>query len=337
VLLGDGVTVNSRAFDALKAALSSAPVLTMPDPNLPYEVFTDASLFAVGAVLLQNQGHGLQPIAYISRKLNEAEQRYPTGDREMLAIMYALFAWRCYLEGAVFKINSDHLNHTWFHSKRAQVLTRRQAKWLLWMESYYGDIDIVYKEGKQNLADALSRRPDLAGCDHHFTLDVLTTVSGDGLLQEIKAAYASDVMYGDPDHMRDGLVCEDGIWYLHGRIAVPKVPSLRKLIISECHDTGSAGHQGVTRTLQRVASKFWWPHMARSVTSYVLACPSCQRNKPTNQRPLGLLSPLPVPSHKWEQMTMDLITDLPLTKNGHTAVVTFVDRLTKQVHFAPTC
>jgi hypothetical protein len=59
-------------------------------------------------------------------------------------------------------------------------------------------------------------------------------------------------------------------------------------------------------------------------------------NKPTNQRPAGLLHPLPVPSYKWEQMTMDLITDLPLTANGHTAIVTFVDRLTKQVHFAPT-
>jgi len=76
--------------------------------------------------------------------------------------------------------------------------------------------------------------------------------------------------------------------------------------------------------------------MGRSVHSYVTACPSCQRNKPVTQVPIGTLQPLPVPSAKWEQMTMDLITDLPVTKNGFDAVVTFVDRLTKMVHFAPT-
>lgn len=76
--------------------------------------------------------------------------------------------------------------------------------------------------------------------------------------------------------------------------------------------------------------------MSRSIYSYVVSCPSCQRNKPVMQRPLGLLQPLPVPSSKWEQITMDLITDLPVTKRGHDAVVTFVDRLTKMVHFAPT-
>jgi hypothetical protein len=53
-------------------------------------VFTDASGFALGAVLLQDHGHGLQPVAYISKKLSDTEKRYPTGDREMLGIVYAL-------------------------------------------------------------------------------------------------------------------------------------------------------------------------------------------------------------------------------------------------------
>jgi len=68
-----------EAFRQLKAALTSAPVLLTPDPKLPYEVYTDASLFALGAVLLQNQGKGLQPVAYLSRKLSSAERHYPTG------------------------------------------------------------------------------------------------------------------------------------------------------------------------------------------------------------------------------------------------------------------
>jgi hypothetical protein len=88
--------VEGKAFEDLKDTLTSAHVLVTPDPTLQYEVYTDASKFALGAVLLQNQGKGLQPVAYLSRKLNSAERKYPTGDREMLGIYYALQTWRCY-------------------------------------------------------------------------------------------------------------------------------------------------------------------------------------------------------------------------------------------------
>jgi transposase InsO family protein len=128
----------------------------------------------------------------------------------------------------------------------------------------------------------------------------------------------------------------NGVWYLGDRIAIPRDLELRKEIIRECHDIPSSGHMGITKTLQRVARKFWWPHMSRSIYAYVKACDSCQRNKPSHLLPGGLLQPLPTPEAKWEHITMDLITDLPVTKNGHDAVVTFVDRLSKQVHFAPT-
>lgn len=314
-----------KAFEELKKALVSAPVLVTPDPTLPYEVYTDASKFAVGAVLLQNQGKGLQPVAYLSRKLSQTERNYPTGDREMLAIYYALQQWRCYLEGVPFKVNSDHLNHTWFNKK--QDLSRRQAKWSQWIESYYSGTEIAYKEGAQNLSDPLSRRPDLA------VLEIVTASVPEGLKEEIQAGYEKDPYY---DNLMPALWMHEGVWYFHDRVAVPANQDLRKRIIAECHDCPSAGHLGYNKTLQRVARRFWWPHMSRSIYSYVTACPSCQRNKPVMQRPLGLLQSLPVPSSKFEQITMDLITDLPETKKGYDAVVTFVDRLTKIVHFAPT-
>jgi transposase InsO family protein len=317
--------VEGQAFEGLKRALVTAPVLVIPDPSLPYEVYTDASKFALGAVLLQDHGKGLQPVAYLSRKLSPTEQNYPTGDREMLAIYYALQQWRCYLEGVVFKVNSDHLNHTWFNKK--QDLSRRQAKWSQWIESYYSGTEIAYKEGANNLSDPLSRRPDLA------SIELATTSVPDSLKEEIQAGYEKDPYYDD---VMPGLWMHDGLWYFQDRVAIPAVSALRKRIIAECHDCPSAGHLGHTKTLQRVARRFWWPHMSRSIYSYVVACPSCQRNKPVMQRPLGLLQPLPVPTSKWEQITMDLITDLPVTKKGHDAVVTFVDRLTKMVHFAPT-
>ncbi|MGB8167070.1 MAG: reverse transcriptase domain-containing protein, partial [Chthoniobacteraceae bacterium] len=315
------------AFTQLKQAIMSAPVLAMPDPALPYEVYTDASAFALGAVLLQNHGKGMQPVAYLSRKLTDTERRYPTGDREMLGIFYALTEWRCYLEGAEFTVNSDHLNHTWFASKRD--LSRRQAKWSMWLESYYGSVDIQYKAGSSNLSDPLSRRPDLA------SMQASVPETSATLLADIKAGYACDPLY--TQKLPQALRMDDstGLWYFGDRVAVPAVPAIRQAILSECHDCPSAGHLGVTKTIQRVARRFWWPHMGRSVHHYVTACGSCQVNKPSNQAPLGLLHPLPVPQHKFEHITMDFITDLPPTKRGYDSVLTIVDRLTKLVRFVP--
>ena len=309
------------AFRELKEALTSTPVLVTPDPELPYEVYTDASDFALGAVLLQDHGHGLQPVAYLSRKLSETEHRYPIGDKEMLGIYYALTEWRCYLEGVKFKVNSDHLNHTWFATKRN--LNRRQTKWSQWLESHYGGVNITYKEGKSNLSDPLSRRADLYS---------LTTISTDDLRAQIAEGYQQDNYYAHPAPFLDR---NQDLWYFGDRLA-PHISAIRQQILTECHDSLCGGHLGITKTLQRVTRRFWWPHMSRTIQAYVRACPSCQRNKPSHQLPGGLLQPLPTPTAKWEEMTMDLITDLPPTKHGYDSIVTFVDRLSKEVHFAPT-
>ena len=317
-----------QAFQQLKQALTTAPVLCLPNPSLPYEVYTDASGFAIGAVLLQNQGAGLQPIVYLSRKLNDTEQRYPTGDREMLAIFHALREWRPYLEGAQFTVNSDHLNHTWFSTKRD--LSRRQSKWCLWLQSYYGDVDIKYKAGKENLSDPLSRRPDLAA----MASSPIPVVE-ESLVARISQAYSSDPSYSGSPPV--GVRWDESrkVWYMGDRLAVPSDLSIRQSIIAECHDCPSAGHLGVSKTIQRVARRFWWPHMTRSIRSYVLACGSCQRNKPSNQQPIGLLQPLPVPDKKFDHITMDFVTDLPPTARGYDSVFTIVDRLTKFTKFVP--
>ena len=310
------------AFQGLKEAVTSAPVLVTANPELPYEVYTDASDFALGAVLLQDQGQGLHPVAYLSRKLSPTEHRYPIGDKELLGIYWALTEWRCYLEGAQFRVNSDHLNHTWFATKKN--LNRRQTKWSQWLESYYCGVDIAYKEGKSNLSDPLSRRADLYS---------IISINTDDLLTRISNSYETDEYYNQPFPYLENI---NGLWYFGDRLAVPRNLEIRHEIIRECHDSFSGGHLGVTKTIQRVARRFWWPHMSKTVRQYVTACPSCQRNKPSNQLPGGLLQPIPIPKAKWEEMTMDLITDLPPTRNGYDAIVTFVDRLSKEVHFAPT-
>jgi hypothetical protein len=91
------------AFEELKIALITAPVLAMPDFEKPFEVVVDASNHSLGGVLLQ-EGH---PIAFESRKLSPAERNYHAYEREALGVLHAFRVWRCYLEGVPFKLCTD--------------------------------------------------------------------------------------------------------------------------------------------------------------------------------------------------------------------------------------
>ena len=75
--------------------------------------------------------------------------------------------------------------------------------------------------------------------------------------------------------------------------------------------------------------------MECDIQCYIDSCSSCQRNKPSNRRPAGLLQPLPIPDRPWESISMDFITQLPRTSDGFDSILVFVDRLTKMVHLAP--
>jgi hypothetical protein len=135
------------AFDALKKALVSAPVLAIYDPTKETEVVVDASKKALGAVLLQD-GH---PVAFESRKLLPAETRYDTGNRELLAVVHALMTWRHYLEGVPFKLITDHEPNTFF--KSISPWNDRQARWYQKMARF--TFTWVYRKGVLNCADPL--------------------------------------------------------------------------------------------------------------------------------------------------------------------------------------
>ena len=105
-----------RAFKALKTALVSAPVLALPDFSRPFVVTTDASDVAVGGTLSQVHGEVLRPVSYFSKKLQSAERNYSVSDRELLAIYTACMRWRCYLQGSVTKVYTDHEPLKYLHT-----------------------------------------------------------------------------------------------------------------------------------------------------------------------------------------------------------------------------
>ena len=150
-----------RAFDTLKRALTSAPVLAHPDPQRQWTVQTDASGYALGAVLSQQQDDGtMRPVAYWSHKLSSAARNYSASERELMAIVEAARHWRQYLHGSPHPIllKSDHQPLVYLNTKE-QLGCRLNR----WMEELCDlTFEIGYVKGKDNAAaDALSRRSDL--------------------------------------------------------------------------------------------------------------------------------------------------------------------------------
>ena len=319
------------AFDTLKSGIVSAPILISPDPAKAYVVTTDASGFATGAILQQDHGNGLQPIAFMSHKMNAAERNYPVHEQELLAVIHALREWKHYLHGVKFEVITDHRSLQHFMTQPS--LSARQARWSEFIQEFACDMKITYKPGKLNeAADALSRRPD-----HQHLNSVSSPVIVTELIDLIRKAYANDEVCKKLLKEDRTVSCRDGIMFKNRhRIIVPNSTEIRGRILSEYHDIPLSGHVGVHKVYEQLSRKWYWPRMKETVVDYVRSCPSCQQNKSSNQKPIGLLQPLPIPERRWQQVTLDLITQLPKTKSGNDAIVVFVDKLSKMVHYVAT-
>jgi hypothetical protein len=330
-----------NAFDTLKQKLTKAPVLKLPDLSQPFQVITDASDYALGAILIQN-GH---PIAFESKQMNQAEKNYHTTDKELLAIVHALKIWRCYLEGSTFEVFTDHNPLT--HLQTQPILSRRQTRWSEFLSNFQFKVD--YKPGVDNPSDALSRlkptethvcvlgatkskpklpKPLVQG--HHNTLPEIITIS------DLLLATLADPWFLNPASVAHLHKDMSGLYWNKDRVVVPHDTLLRQKILTACHGPTYTGHMSISKTLHFVNRFFWWPQMKKDVETFVKTCDACQRVKNSTHKPYGLLQPLPIPSKQWSEVTMDFIVELPVTQHKHNAIFVFTDKLTKMVHFAPT-
>jgi hypothetical protein len=256
-----------------------------------------------------------------------AEKNYPVHEQELLAVICALKEWRHYLHGSKFKVITDHRSLRYLQTQPS--LSARQARWSEFLQQF--DFDIEYRPGKENVvADALSRR-----VDHVNQVTMMSSVVADDLINSIKEV-STQAWFNEVSQKEKDVVRKDGIVWYDGKIYIPNAPAIKSQLLHEHHDSVTAGHCGITKTHELISRAFYWPKMQEDIKQYIKSCLSCQTNKPSNQAPIGLLKPLPIPEKKWSQVTMDLITQLPKSRSGYDAIYVVVDKLTKMVHFIPT-
>ena len=159
-----------RAFSLLKTALTTPPVLQLPNPDLEFSVDTDASAYQVGCALFQNGPDGIRhPVGFWSRSLDERERKYSAGEREALAIIFAVKLLHPYLWGKHFKVYTDHQALRWVFS--LDDPTGRLSRWALRLQDF--DFEVRYKKGADNVvADTVSRLPTYGLVDAEVDIDI---------------------------------------------------------------------------------------------------------------------------------------------------------------------
>ena len=166
------------------------------------------------------------------------------------------------------------------------------------------------------------------------------------LVKEIKDALDSDLFgqnvimalkSASPRHPRIDLgscrISKEGLLLVSNLIYVPEI--LRTKIISSSHDPPAAGHSGRKKTFELISRDFWWPKVRSTIEQYIRNCDTCARIKPVRHAPFGYLKPLEITQKRWQSISLDFVTGLPIS-SGYNMLLVVVDRLTKIAHFIPT-
>lgn len=261
-----------------------------------------------------------------------------------IALVWAIQKFKNYVWGMKVKVVTDHHSLCWLMKKKD--LSGRLARWSLQLQDL--DIEILHRSGRMHSdADALSRSP----VDPPESEDDILTMSLFNLNQPADICVLQDshppfaklklaLKERYPNKATRKLVrhfeirnaklfrrnIRNGLVYF--QLCVP--PSLTNQVLLACHDDKSAGHLGVSRTLDKIKKRYFWFGMRRDITQYVKSCADCQTKKRPLERPKGLMTSIRV-TQPFEKVGIDLIGPFPRSKSGNRHVFVAVDYFTKWV------
>nr|GEV86572.1 putative reverse transcriptase domain-containing protein [Tanacetum cinerariifolium] len=313
----DWVKKEEDAFQLIKKKLCSTPILALPEGSEDFVVYCDASNKGLGAVLMQRE----KVIAFASRQLKVHEQNYTTHDLELGSVVFVLKIWRHYLYGTKCMVFTDHKSFQ--HILDQKELNMRQRCWLELLSDY--DCDIRYHSGKANVvADALSRKETI---EPLWVRALVITIGLDLPKQILEAQIEALKLENLEKEDVGGMIRKDipkeklepradGTLCLNGRSWLPCYGDLRFVIMHESHKSKYSIHPGSNKMYQDTKKLYRWPNIKANIATYVIKYLTCVRVKAKHQRPSRLLVQPTIPEWKWDNITMDFITKLPMSPQG---------------------
>jgi transposase InsO family protein len=300
-----------EAMRNLKDALTQSPVLVYPDFSKPFILSTDASNFAIGAVLSQERDGEEHPCAYASRQLSSPEVSYATTEKELLAVVWGVNQFRWALIGQKFRIVTDHAALKWLFSLKDP--SSRLLRWALKLGEY--EYEVVHKPGKKHLnADALSRKVRRAGAS--FDTEVAEKQKED----ENCLRWRSEKGFIEEGGILRKIT-EEG-----AKVVVPN--SWRSEALRQCHDHPLAGHMGVGPTVSRAKEIYWWPTLRKDCEDFVKNCVSCQQRSPYG-RTKATLQELPATDRPFDFIAVDIVGPFPRAENGDKYILSIMDHFSR--------
>lgn len=336
--------ISTKAFNSLKTILSSNVVLRYPDFNKPFEISTDTSKEALGAVLSQED----RPIAFASKTLNITETKYSTIEKELLGVVWGIKTFRCYVYGREFTVFTDHKPLLGIHKMKDP--SSRLLRLYLKLSEF--SIILEYKPGKHNIiADGLSRLP--------ATINVVTRAQAKQLTQEqnnnsnlktLNKYHAEpkwqEIVELQTESMNSNLnddldwvdidESEDYVeqFYKKPSLIIVKNIKIKKALIKLYHDHKLGGHQGSTRTYQRLKGLYTWSSMKKDIEHYIKSCNICQLNKSgkATRMKMMLIDPANFP---FEKIYLDIVGPLVTTEKGNKYILSVMDDLSRYMNCYP--
>jgi hypothetical protein len=316
-------STEGQALEDVKHLLTNPPFLQWPDVRKPFIVSTDASKFALGAVLSQMHEGLEKPIAFASRVLSPAEENYSVVEKELLAIVFAVKKFHCYLYGTEFTVFTDH--NPLQYAMTIRDTSRRIARWVLLLQEY--TFHIKYRAGARNgNADVLSRFPmvgQVAVADGGRDEDFYSLQAGQNMQTE--SAYYE---------FQDKLKIDAGkLWFVDKhdkRLVVPW--EKREKIMETGH---GLGHFGVTKTWQLLRVMYWWPRMYNDIREHVRCCFVCQKRKnPDPSTVQGKIVTAFLPERPSQVVAWDIMGPLQASASGKRYIVVMMDLFSHWVEVA---
>lgn len=307
------------AFESAKGALAQLETLSFPSSSAETSICTDASSLGTGAVLQQRIDGAWKPIAFFSKKFNNAERNYSTFDRELLAIYKAVKRFRYFVEGRSFHVYSDHKPLSTLFKTNKSSYTPRQLRHIDLISQF--TTDIRYIKGAANTpADALSRNISVVSSSPLDYEAIATEQAEDPELQQLLQNPALKMekiqvpgteisLYADvsTDSMR------------------PYLPERhRRPVFNQLH---GLSHPGIRASQHMMTSKFVWPGINKDVRTWTRVCLQCQSSK-INRHTVSPVTPFKPVSARFEHIHIDLVGPLPYSQ-GFKYLLTCVDRFTR--------